>query len=100
MDLKVVARLRDIPDRAIVTKKTGIVEHTVRRKIIIYGQNTPGRAECTPPLLESLEIQAQEGSVFMISAQGAIGAYGLDKEVVWHTSLDELNEQWGGNTSG
>jgi hypothetical protein len=81
--LKVIAKLKDIPDNATVTKRGGKVKYTVKRQLMVY------REEGGQPV----EVYAAEDCMFLVSAGGSINAFGLDKEVIWYTSLEELNAQ-------
>ncbi len=80
--LKVIAKLGDIPVGATVTKVKGCFEYTVRDRLTIYRQGG-----------DKQEMLAENGCVFLQdSSSGRANAYGMDKEVVWHTSLEELND--------
>jgi hypothetical protein len=81
--LKVIMSLGNIPPNATVTKLGGTYTHTVKHKLIVYAEKTGFPTD----------LHAGEGCVFLVSTNGAICGYGLDKEVIWHTTLDELNAQ-------
>ena len=78
--LKVIARLRSVPENSVVTKLGGTVEHTVKHQITIYRQQGE-----EPTVIPAVDC------VFLVTEQGAINTQGLDKKVIWHTDLDELN---------
>jgi hypothetical protein len=79
VDLKVLARLGDIPVGATVTKIGGVKEYLVRDRVDIYDeQGTQHR------------IHANDGCYYLIG-DGYINAYGFEKKLIWHTSLEELN---------
>jgi hypothetical protein len=80
--LEVIAKLKKIPDGAVVRLAGGTRKLTVRHKLHIH--HLPGTGN-------RVEVHAQEGAAYLISAQGGITAYSSDKKVVWYTSLDELN---------
>ena len=78
--LKVIARLRFVPENSVITKLGGHVEHTVKRQITIYWQQGE-----EPKVIDAVDC------VFLVTEQGAINTQGLDTKVIWHTDLDELN---------
>jgi hypothetical protein len=80
--LKVIARLRDIPNGATVTKVGGNKKHYVWRKIAFHNGVTGRQGE----------ILADESCAFLADGSGRFNAHHMDKEVVWHTSLEELND--------
>ena len=79
--LKVIAKLGDIPVGSTVTKIGGSVEYIVKAKLTVYneavGTNT--------------DLFAGEGCLFLVGTAGAINAFGLEKELIWHTTLSKLN---------
>ena len=78
--LKVIAKLGDIPIGATVTKIGGKNEYIVRDRLDIYlVDGTQNR------------IHANDGCLFLTNGSGYINAYGFSKELIWHTSLEELN---------
>ena len=79
--LKVIARLEDIPVGATVTKLGGHKEYIVRDRVDIYSETG-----------EQTRIHADDGCRYLTGAEGYINAYGFGKELIWHTSLDQLNE--------
>ena len=79
--LKVIAKLGSIPLGSTVTKIRGCVEYTVRDRVTFYSDGG-----------DNQEILAREGCVFLVGTNGLVNAFGEGKEVVWYTSLDQLNE--------
>ena len=80
--LKVIARLGDIPNGATVTKIGGNKKYRVQRKLSVRNHG-PGRF---------IEVKADESCAFLTDDTEHINAHHMDKEVVWHTSLEELND--------
>lgn len=72
MTLKVLLPLRDFPDGATVTKKTGQVQLTVRSEITVYNENRTRQV-----------IKPNDGCRFLLDDRGNINAYSGDTEFLW-----------------
>lgn len=78
--LKVIAPLGDIPVGSTVTKIGGHKEYVVRDRLTVYDENGTQQT-----------IYANDGSLYLTDGSGYINAYGFGKELVWHTSIEDLN---------
>lgn len=84
--IKVIRKIRDIPDGEVVTKITGKKEYTISRCLKIYSDEEKGVRE----------IKAEGGHAFLISEpNGNINSYNAGKEVLHHTTIHDLANQLG-----
>jgi len=74
---KVIVQASDLEDGAIVTKKTGQKEYTVRRSIKIYGENR-------------LEIKSDADNIFLVDSDGNINQIKESTELLAHIRADSL----------
>ena len=81
MQLKLLIKASDVPKGECVTKRGGEKRYTIRGEVNIYQM---------PPTPKQV-IKAEEGTVFLVSADGEINVISGDTEVLWVTTLDNLN---------
>jgi len=75
--IKVIVPAWQIPDEATVSKRTGTKKYLLRRKITIYNHSTEKESP--------QNIEAKENTVFLVSTNGNIEAYGGKVELIWYT---------------
>jgi hypothetical protein len=80
--IRVVMQAKDIPDGATVSKKTGMLQYTVRRELRVYYDK---HKDAEPTVLK-----AQDGAVFLVGREGDINAYDRDTELLWFAPIEEL----------
>ena len=83
--LKVIIKLGGVPDQATVTRLGSSImkEYRVTDRVDIYDEDGSRH-----------RIHANEGCRYLIAKEGgvsSINAFGFNKEVIWHTDLEELN---------
>ena len=78
--LRLIAKLGTIPIGSSVTKIGGTKKYLVRDRLDIYKEN--GDPEM---------IYANDGCLYLVGPDGSINAFGFEKELVWHTDLETLN---------
>jgi hypothetical protein len=83
MKMKVVMKAGNIPDFAVVSKKTGEVQYTLRSTLTIYADKD-SRPSDAPQVLHS------EGVKFIVDERGTINCVPHDKELMWHVPEEEL----------
>lgn len=79
MEIKIILKAGDIPDRSTVTKKTGTKEYTLKEKITIY-----------PSYKSEKQVIKGNGCVFLVDEYGDINSFDVDKELIWCTDCDTL----------
>jgi len=77
-EIKIILRAVNIPDKSVVTKKTGTKEFVLRKSISVYIAGE-----------EKQDIKA-EGSVFLIDNEGNINSFDWNKELLWRTTYNKL----------
>lgn len=82
MKLKVIAKLKDIPENATITKINGNTKYVQKKKITVYTTVTNNKPQI---------IFADSSCVFLVSSKGNVNACSKETEVVWYTNLDTLN---------
>lgn len=78
MKIKVIIPIGDVPEGEVVTMLTGTKEYAVRDSLVLY--SVEGARQ---------ELEAAVGTRIM-SCEGHSTAVHGDKEVVWQTTLDDL----------
>jgi hypothetical protein len=74
---KVIVQASNLEDGAVVTKKTGQKEYTVRRSIKIYGENRQ-------------EIKSDADNIFLVDSEGNINQIKDSTELLVHVRADSL----------
>lgn len=74
---KIIVQASNLEDGAIVTKKTGQKEYTVRRSIKIYGENRQ-------------QIKCDADNIFLVDSEGNINQIKDSTELLVHISADNL----------
>ncbi|TXH50308.1 MAG: hypothetical protein E6Q97_20775 [Desulfurellales bacterium] len=84
MEIRILVPLKDVPENAIVTKKTGRKPYTVRRKMALYS-----KAEG----VSNHEFYCRDGCAILLDQETGNGSiYPDSMEVIWNTTLDSLQE--------
>jgi len=78
--LKVLLPAHEIPDKAIVTKRTGEKEYVLRRSITVYREDG-----------EKTTVTANDGTVFLVDPRtGDANAFGAGKVLGWHATRYQI----------
>lgn len=77
-EIRVTLRAADIPDRSVVTKRTGTKEYVLRKAISVYITG------------ESKQDIKADGCVFLVSDDGTINSFDWNKELTWRTTYKTL----------
>ena len=84
--MKILIKVKDLPEESIVTKKTGMKQYQVRDKVNIYSEDG-----CKFPLEE---LKAPVGGRFLVSIDPkysfGIAVVPNNLEILWEASPDEL----------
>lgn len=79
--IKVVMRASDIPEQAVVTKRTGTKEYTIRSSITIYNSNG-----------ERKELKCDEDSRLLAGPTGDFNVIGGNVELTWLAPIWQLRQ--------
>lgn len=85
--IKLLVPAHRIPHGAKVMKRSGRQEHTLLRKVIVYGQDG-----------ERKTITANDGTVFVTSKAGNYNVYAATTEFVWLADPSEVYEYLKGDS--
>ena len=96
--MKMILPLGEVPEHAVVTKRTGEKRYRVRDTFSIWGihkEDTPEGLWSEPKdgaRTEKQEFHAGEGARFLVpeSGGGDVNALGSDIEVVWIVTREDL----------
>lgn len=80
MLFKLLVSLYEVPNGAIVTKRTGEKNYTVQRSLRIFTEGESGLKE----------VKCDSGFVFLVQNNGDVNAVIESKEVCWHASEQDV----------
>ena len=81
-ELKIVLPASNIPDGAVVTKKTGAVKYTLKHKLVVYQNQTTDLNNPSP----AINIDGY----FLIGSQGSINQIPPETELIWVVNAEDF----------
>lgn len=84
MNLKVILYASDIPNKATVTKPSGVAEFVLTREIRFFPKNKEAG--------ERHSVTAKDGCVFLVRDSGDVSVYPPTSKLAWLVEADKLRE--------